>query len=409
MVVPFAGALDERLGDKQYIADPYPIYRELRDDHPIYRSDKWGVWIVTRYEDVQALLRDHASFSNAGRFSAIAELLVPADREKLQPFLLHNSAGMLQSDPPDHSRLRALVRRVFAPRVIKDIAPVVSSMADEILSEARRAGGIELVSELAFPLPMRVICVLLGVPPEDERKFLEWGGQIGSFQATGAPDAGNVTRISSAIQELESYFEWICALRRRQPGRDLISIMLEAEEDGSRLAHGELINMCVNLLLAGHETTKSLIANAVVTLLGHRDQLERMRRGEVTIGSAVEEALRFESPVQRAWRRVRGPVSIHGEHLEPNQLIFMMIGAANRDDRVFDSPDEFDVGRSDNRHLAFGSGVHHCIGAPLARIESPIAVDALFKRCRNVELREPFAWNDNIHVRCPAAVHLELS
>jgi cytochrome P450 len=408
MVAPLTGSLDERLGDKQYIADPYPIYRELRDDHPIFWSDRWGVWIVSRYEDVQAVLRDHTCFSNAGRFSAMAELLPPEARDKLRPFLLHNSAGMLQSDPPDHSRLRALVRRVFSPRVIKDIAPVVSSTVDEILSQACRAGSIELVSELAFPLPIRVICVLLGVPHEDEQKFLEWGEQIGSFQATGAPEASNVARISAAIQELEYYFDWICAKRRSLPGRDIISIMLEADEDGSRLAHSELINMCVNFLLAGHETTKSLIANAVVTLLGHQDQLDRLRQREVTTGSAVEEALRFESPVQRAWRRVSAPVSIHGQWLEPDQIVFMMVGAANRDDRVFDSPDKFDVSRADNRHLAFGSGIHHCIGAPLARIEGPIAIDALLNRCQHVELREPFTWNDNIHVRCPTAVHLEL-
>jgi len=254
------------------------------------------------------------------------------------------------------------VRKVFSPKLIADVRPSVQKIVDRILDRADADGGIDVVADLAFRLPIEVICDLLGVPRADGDQLHEWAGDVASFQATGYPDPGNAQRAARAIQEVEAYFDEVCAGRRNELGSDLVSIMLEAEEEGSRLTHEELINMCVNLLFAGHETTMSLISNATVALL--RDDAERLRlkKDPRMLNSAIEEALRYESPIQRGWRRVSSRVVMHGLELRENDIVFMMIGSANRDERVFVSSETFDIGRDPNRHMAFGHGVHHCLG-----------------------------------------------
>lgn len=401
-------SVEDGLGTVEYIANPYPTYALLRDEHPLYWSEKWSVWIVSRYEDVQRILGDFDAFSNAGRFGAISQSLSPNERLQLQPVINHNSVGMLQADPPDHTRLRSLVRKVFSPRVIKNITPLVHSVVGEVLEKASREGGLEVVTDLAFRVPIAVICELLGVPRSDADLFMKWADAISSFQATGAPDPVNSQRAAIAVVEIENYFDEVCTSRRSQPGDDLISIMIRARDGDSSLTHAELINMSVNLLFAGHETTKSLIANATLALMNHDSQRLRLVEDPSMISIAIEESLRFDSPVQRGWRRVSRPQELYGQHLRVDDVIFMMIGAANRDPRVFDDPDDFDITRQPNRHIAFGYGIHHCIGAPLARIEGPVAVGALFRQFPHMRVTQSVTWINSIHVRSPQSLQLEI-
>jgi cytochrome P450 len=244
-----------------------------------------------------------------------------------------------------------------------------------------------------------VICELLGIPRSDASQLVSWASDIASFQATGGARFDNAMRASRAVENIEHYFSRLCEERRNSLGEDLISLMLKARDSDDQLTDDELINMCANFLLAGHETTRSLIGNGLLTLLNHPVQLESLRSDPQLITSAVEECLRFESPVQRGWRRVVSDTTVRGQDIKAGQLVFMMLGAANRDPQHFETPDLFDIGRHDNRHLAFGYGIHFCIGAPLARLEGPIAISALIARFPKLRLDGDVRWNQNIHAR----------
>jgi len=400
--------MDVGLGSAAFIDDPYPAYRILREADPVHWSEAWGVWVVTRYDDVVALLKDPVTYSNRDRFSAMAEMLPGDVQAQVQPLVRHNSVGMLQSDPPDHTRLRRLVRDVFTPRVIESIRLRVQEIVDGILDAAALQGHIEVVHDLAYRLPMQVICELLGVPPRDHEQFFAWAEAVSSFQATGKATATNALRAATATLDVEAYFDRLCAHRRGGSSDDLIGVMMAAEDAGDRLGHEELINMSVNLLFAGHETTKSLIANGLLTLLRHPGKIDDVEGGRVVAGSVIEECLRFESPIQRAWRRVARDHDMAGRTLREGQLVFMMLGSANRDERRFPDPDSFLPFRPDNRHVAFGYGIHFCIGAPLARIEAPIAISTLLRRFPAARLAGDVTWNPNVHVRSPRSLVLDL-
>jgi cytochrome P450 len=391
--------LDAMLGSRTFIEDPYSVYAELRRRDPIHWSDTWGVWVLTRYEDTMEVFRASSVFSNAGRFSALLEQLPPQAQVEAAAIARHNASGMLQSDPPDHTRLRALVRMAFTPRVIEGlrgrIHEVVNSMLDELLA----AGQMDVIEDFAHVLPLTVICELMGIPPEDRGVFFEWGADLSGFQATGGARLENARRAAIAVEKLEDYFNRLCDNRRANPREDLISYMVEAHVAGDRLSQDELINMSVNLLFAGHDTTRSLIGNSLVTLLRHPADMNELRRDDGAWPTAIEECLRYESPVQRGWRRMASDHDFHGNPLKKGQLVFMMLGAANRDPAQFPDSDRFDIHRGENRHVAFGYGIHFCIGAPLARLEAPIALQTLLRRAPKLELAAAPRWHDNIHLR----------
>lgn len=391
---------DEQLQSPDFIRDPFPTYRALRERSPVYWSEAWGLWVLTRYDDVLTVLRAPQPFSNAGRFARFLDGLPKDVQAEVAPLRRHYSEGMIQSDPPDHTRLRNLVRTAFTPRVVDGmrvrVERLVASLLDSVESDS-----FDLVEKLTYPLPVMVVSELLGVPVEDRDRFLAWSHNINGLQATGAVDPGRARLAAGSMVDFEDYFRLLCTERRARPRDDLISLMLAAQQDSDRLTDGELINMCVTFLVAGHETTKLLIGSAVQTLLHHTDQLESLRRDPSLTPSAIEEVLRYESPIQKGWRLVTSDVEVGGQNIRAGQLVFLMFGAANRDPVQFVEPERFDIRRSSNRQIAFGHGVHFCIGAPLARLEGPIAIDQLFRRFPNLGLLPGMEITQSIHFRGP--------
>jgi cytochrome P450 len=395
-------SLDVRLASPAFVDDPYPVYRELRETDPVYWSDAWGVWVLTTYEDTSAVLRDPERYSSVGRFNALLDQLPPEVQPDLQPLRRHYSGGLIQSDPPDHTRLRALVRQVFTPRSIEQFRGRVQEVVDGLIDRFIDEGRSDVVMDLAYPLPVVVVSEILGAPSRDLEQVFAWTVDIGGLQATGGAREDKARRAATSIVEIEDYFGGIIAERRSRPTSDLISDLIAAQEAGDRLTDAELVSMCVTLLLAGHETTKNLVSNGILTLLRHPDQLTALRDDPSLSASAIEECLRFESPIQRGWRRMAVETELRGERLLPGQLVYYMFGAANRDPAQFPHPDRFDIRRADNRHLAFGYGIHYCIGAPLARLEGSIAIDTVLRRLPDLELREDqIEWGESVHVRCP--------
>jgi cytochrome P450 len=358
--------------DPEFVADPYPTYHRLRAEEPVHHSPL-GFWVLTRYEDVVASLRDPrlikepiASFV-AARFGAP----VPAV-----------GLSMLDRDPPDHTRLRGLVSKAFTPRVVEGLRPRIQGIVDGLLAQAEAKGAIDLIEEFAYPIPVNVICEMLGVPVEDHEQFKGWSLDIarGLDLIMMGPDSELGKRSVAARHGLAEYFRGLIAQRRAAPRADLLSALIAAEEAGDKLNEQELLATCILLLIAGHETTVNLIGNGTLALLRHPDQLRRLRENPSLIGTAIEELLRFDGPVQRTARIPSEDLVIAGQKIPAGDMVMPFIGAADRDPAHFAEPDRLDLGRTENRHVAFGLGIHFCLGAPLARVEGQIAINALAQR-----------------------------
>jgi cytochrome P450 len=370
------------------LENPYPVYSLLRTVRPVMRVpipdyDGPGVWLLTRYRDVHLVLRD-------GRFSA-DRMNAPLFRDNLQrlPAFIQQSAGglrtMLTMDPPDHTRVRKLVNKAFTPRRIATLRGRIEEIVDERLSRVAKQPSMDLIHDLAEPLPAIAIAELLGVPAEDHRKFREWSSQL--IAAIAAPTLQARREASmSAGQKLLGYLGETIAARRREPRDDLISAMIQAQEESDALSDGELLATSNLLLLAGHETTTNLIGNGMLALLREPEQLARLRREPELLTTAVEELLRFDGPVQATVRVALEDVAMDEHVIPAGSLVLVSIGAANHDPEVFDEPDRLDVGRDPNPHLAFGFAAHFCMGAPLARLEAECAFAALLARFPKLSL-----------------------
>ena len=355
-------------------ADPFPHYHRLREVDPVHQSPL-GFWVLTRYEDCVAVLRDQR-FGRAG-FEGFLESVYgsPAGYERLP-------RSMLFQDPPDHTRLRALVSRAFTPRVVEGLRPRIQQVVDEIIDRALDARSMEVIGDLAYPLPVTVISEMLGVPAGDQESIKGWSADIArSLDAIGLQvDPDIVERGRVARRAIGDYFRELLPERRRQPRDDLLSLLIAAEEQGDKLSEGELLSTCILLYIAGHETTVNLIGNGLLALLRHGDQLRRLREEPALAASAVEELLRYDGPVQRTARFTTVDVEIGGRAIDKGAMVVTVIGAANRDPAQFTEPDRLDLGRVDNRHIAFGFGIHFCLGAPLARLEGQVALGTLARR-----------------------------
>lgn len=364
--------------DPAFVADPYPTYHRLRAEDPVHLS-ALGFWILTRYDDVVAVLRDPRFAKEAipafvaARFGAS----VPA-----------MGVSMLDRDPPDHTRLRSLVSAAFTPRVVEGLRPRIQQLVDGLLERVEGAGSMDLIEEFAYPLPVNVICEMLGVPVEDHEQFKDWGLDIArGLDAILLPrDSEVLRRAIAARHALADYFHRLIAARRAAPRGDLLSALIAAEEAGDKLSEEELLATSILLLVAGHETTVNLIGNGTLALLRHPDQLRRLRADPALIGSAVEELLRYDGPVQRTARIPSADVVIGGRTIAKGDMVMPFIGAADRDPTHFVDPDRLDITRADNRHIAFGWGIHFCLGAPLARLEGQIAINTLVRRLPKLAL-----------------------
>jgi pimeloyl-[acyl-carrier protein] synthase len=358
--------------------DLYSVYARLQREQPVHRTHD-GVWVLTRYEDVALALRD----PRLGR-RGFAELL--------EARLGRRGVGksMLYRDPPDHTRLRALVMQAFTPRAVENmrerIRTLVANMLDRI---AEHGGRVDLLTELALPLPVLVICHILGLPAQDAEMFRNWtDGIVRASDVVFFPDAADVERANEGLDAIRTYLVPAIEARRRNPGDDLVSALIAAQEGQDKLSPQELLSMTAMLFVAGHETTVNLIANGLLAILRHPAELERLRNDPSLIGRAVEECLRYDSPVQRASRMTHEAFSVRGATIPSGAVVLAVIGAANRDPHQFPDPDRFDIGRADNPHLAFGAGIHYCLGASLARLEAQIAIGAVIRRFPRIALTD---------------------
>ena len=358
--------------------DPYPVYAALRDRAPVHRSRLLNAWLFTRHADIDAILRDHRRFSSDPRNGALTarqRAMLPTPEE----------ATILTLDPPDHTRLRALVNKAFTRRAVAALEPRIRGVLAALLDAIEDPSGFDLIQAVAQPLPVIVIAEMLGVPPGDRAQFKLWSSQRSRVLE---PTIGTRERrlAGEAVRALDAYFRSIIAERRAAPRDDILSALVHAEDAGESLTEREMLNMLRLLLIAGHETTVNLIGNGVLALLRNPDELQRLRDDPGLIPSAVEELMRFDSPVQTDFRRVLEDCEVNGFPLRKRDNIAVLLGAANRDPEVFSDPDRLDVGRTGAAHLSLGRGVHHCLGAPLARLEARIALEMVLERSPRMRL-----------------------
>ena len=368
------------LASPDFKANPFPFYAHLRSEAPIYRTklpDKRTVWLITRYDDVVEVLKD-------GRFSKDKA----AARQKfwLPSMLKPLMRNMLDLDAPDHTRLRGLVHTVFTPRLIENLRERIQSLADESLDRLLARGKADLVRDYAVGIPTTIIAEVLGVPPKDRLKFRKWSN-------AGAAASASRFGVLKAIPELAFFIRYIRSLvkmRRAKPEDDLISALVRAEETGDHLSEDELLAMIVLLLIAGHETTVNLIGNGVLALLENPSQRDKLNNNPALIKSAVEELLRHNGPLETATERFsREDIKGAGVTIPRGDLVLAVLASANRDERQFDGADKLDITREPNPHVAFGLGMHYCLGAALARLEAQVAIATLLRRCPNLGLAVP--------------------
>ncbi|MCP5056439.1 MAG: cytochrome P450 [bacterium] len=384
--------------------NPYPFYRELREKSPVHRAYAADGWVLSRYDDVVAVLSDR-SFSSDERHMRRYPIITRRRLLAGLPDMYEAGiSSMLRLDPPDHTRLRGLVSKAFTPRKIEAMRPRISELIDELLAKHRPGGRLQLVRDFAAPLPVIVIAEMLGVPSSDRERFHHWSDE--AIRTLGGQSLEDQRRAWQAMQEMRDYFAEKIVERRHEERGDLLAELVAAEEAGDRLSDQELFTTLVLLLVAGNETTTKLISNAMVALLRNPEQLEILRKEPDRIPGAIEELLRFDSPVQLTSRMVTGDRRFAGVDMKRGDQIVLLLGAANRDPDRFPEPDRLDVQREDTRHLAFSHGLHFCLGAQLARLEASMAIDALLTRYTHLSLEGEVAWGDNPVLRGPLEVPL---
>lgn len=361
-----------------FIANPYPTYDRLRREDPLHRGVN-GSWCLTRYADVQMVLRD----ARFGRVGSESRLLEWFGRGPLQRSF---SQWMLFKDPPDHTRLRTLVTKAFTPRAVEALRPRIVDIVNALLCPKLSAGRMDVMAELARPLPVLVICELLGIPPEDGARLNEWSDALAAALEMSLATPDSIAAGDAGAHGLTEYFRSLIARRRGDLRDDLLSGLILSEAQGDRLSEDELLATCVIMMFAGHETTINLIGNGLLALLRCPDQLRRLRDNPNLGRSAVEELLRYDSPVQRTGRIALEDVWIDDTLIRCGESVTVVLGAANRDPAQFRDPNRLNVGRCDNHHVSFGGGIHYCVGAPLARLEAQLAFDALLHQMPNLEL-----------------------
>ena len=387
----------------EFKADPFPFFARLRASEPVYRttlSDKTVVWLLSRYDDVTALLRDER-FTKNRRSALTTEQLrkLPWTPPMFRPL----ERNMLDLDPPDHTRLRSLVHKAFTPSLVEQIRSRAQAVADQLLDRVVTRGEMDLIKDFALPLPMTIITEILGVPAKDHDKFHKWSQAVVSLTSP-SPTLRVIPNVWKFIRYLRQFFK----LRRRDPQEDLVSALIKAEEAGDKLNEDELLAMVFLLLIAGHETTVNLIGNGTLALIENPDEMRKLLSEPSLVKPAIEELLRYTSPVFTTTERyAREDTIIHGVTIRRGEMALGVIGSANRDENAFENPNELQITRDPNRHLSFGQGIHFCLGAPLARMEAQIAFNTLLRRTPDLRLTTPshsLRWRPSIFLRGLAAL-----
>jgi cytochrome P450 len=388
--------------------NPYPHWATLREHDPVHETPL-GLWLLLRHDDVLRFVRDPAtSVEDRNARPTVVDQLV---RETLgEDRSDRGDSAMLNRDPPDHTRLRRLVSKAFTPRVIEGLRPRIEALVQEAIDRVAPSGQMELVSDLAFPLPFAVISEMLGMPEADSAQLREWSGTlVRSLEPMADPDL--IRRIHDAGEAMHGFTAEVIAWKRQHPGDDLLTALLSAEEHGDVLSDDELIDQVMLLYIAGHETTVNLIGNGVLALLRHRPQLERLRADPDLDANAVEELLRYDSPVQMTRRITLKDVEIGGKVIEPGTFVGCVLASANRDAGHWGADaDDLDLGREGaSGHLAFGGGAHYCLGAALARLEGRVAIGSLVRRFPDLEQDGDMVWNGRMNLRGPDRLPIRLA
>jgi cytochrome P450 len=355
--------------------NPYPMYQALRVNQPVMFSPDLGIWSVFRYEDVKTVLSNHTLFSSQYGQPSVPDAGAAAEAR--------GQSSLITTDPPRHTQLRSLVNRAFTPRAVAALEPRIEAIANELLDKVMESGEIDLVQDLSYPLPVIVIAEMLGIPAQDRDKFKHWSDVV--VASADNMVGGQSSDSRSVHDEMNAYFRDIIAHRRKHPQDDLISALLAAEVDDEHLTETDILSLCWLLLVAGNETTTNLIGNAVRTFVEHPAELQRLRDDLNLLPNAIEEVLRFRSPVQAMFRIAKQDVELSGQVVPAGKRVIAWIGSANRDEEKFSDAERFDLTRSPNPHIAFGHGIHFCLGAPLAKLEAKVALTAVLRRLQNLE------------------------
>ncbi|WP_411150387.1 cytochrome P450 [Streptomyces sp. A30] len=371
--------------DPAFLADPYPAYAELRERGRVQYFEPTGQWLVSHHADVSALLRDRRlgrTYQHRFTHEDFGRTAPPAAHE---PFHTLNDHGMLDLEPPDHTRIRRLVSKAFTPRTVEQLKPYVTRLAGELVDGLVRQGGGDLLTDVAEPLPVAVIAEMLGIPESDRAPLRPWSADIcGMYELNPSEDVA--ARAVRASVEFSDYLLQLIADRRKEPGEDLISGLIAAHDEGDRLTEQEMISTCVLLLNAGHEATVNATVNGWYALFRNPGQLAALRADHSLVASAIEELMRYDTPLQLFERWVLDDIEVDGTTIPRGAEIAMLFGSANHDPEVFRNPEQLDLAREDNPHISFSAGIHYCIGAPLARIELAASMTALLEKAPTLGL-----------------------
>jgi cytochrome P450 len=396
--------------DPATLADPFPLYRRLRDEEPVHWSPALKAWVVTRYEDVRAVCRDETMSSD--RLRPFFATLPGPEAGRIAELIRVLTLWMVFRDPPEHTRLRRLSAKVFNVRSVQALRPNVEALTAWLLEKAAEKGAaqgeIDFIADFAGPLPALVIMDMLGVPRGELARIKALSDEMALFIGSTRDVPEKYARAEAATHEMAELFRDLIRRRRAAPSDDFLSQLIAAEENGDRLSDDELIATCVILLFAGHETTTHHIANGLAALLAFPAEMKKLRADPGLAAAAVEELLRYDGPIGALVRIVREPHALHGRDLKPGERVFLLMNAANRDERAYADPDRVDLGRHGPPHLTFGFGAHLCLGFPLARLEGQIALPAVLARWRSIEPAAAPQWVDSMVLRGRSSLPLRV-
>ena len=385
--------------DLEFRADPYSTYQSLRSTEPVHWS-LIGVWVLTSYVDVKGVLTDKRFGADPLPKRLKEKHQYAQNKEKGFDTLGEASSKFLfYMNPPDHTRLRGLVSKAFSLGVVESMRPQIQKVIDELLSKVLDRGGMDIIFDLAGPLPVIVIANLLGIPSQDCHKLHEWSNDL-SRTLDPLISLKEYEDLNTVALQFRKYINDLIAEREKKPQQDLISALITARDQGDRLREDELWTICMQLFVTGEETTVNTIGNGMLALLHHPEQMEKLKQEPTLIPSATEEVLRYESPVQFTGRYATENIEIGGKTIKKDERVLLCLGAANRDPAEFPDPDRLDITRRENRHLAFADGIHYCLGAALARVQAQIAINTLVQRLPNLKLNtDKLEWRKNIYLR----------
>lgn len=396
--MPATFSPDAGLLSPEFVENPYPFYARLREEAPVCWSDAWRCWLLTRHDDVVETLSAPARFSSVRRLTSVFESeLSPAFQDRIRPLINHYNAGLINVDGADHSRLRRLVQQGFTPSAIQKLQDRIRTLIREILARAAEKPEMDVIRDLAYPLPITVITELMGIPEAERDNFKLWSGKTVEFMATPRATEEVLLGSNHGLVQMRERFRSLTEERRREPKADLITTLVQARDAGDKLSDEEMISTLTTILIGGHETTTNLLGSSILRLHQHPEQKEKLRANPALIRNAVEEFLRFDAPFQRNRRVVVDDCEFRGQSLRRGQIVLQFLGAANRDPAANPDPDRLDVERSPVRQVAFGHGAHFCLGAALARLEVQCAIAELLHGSYQIEvLEERPVWKDGL-------------